>query len=178
MLTNQVLQCFSEKCLTEIPIQFFRHVQWLRTQNMIILQCFPLHKGSRCCLRIIYFTLISTISFSFRLVRTLQSKHRSVHSSPANPGHLTQFPLTSFQKSPVHCAFSPKITVQFHAVHAITFHMVQFIITRQVLTLATGITRLWTGKRGEEKGRRFIGFFLLFLSAVNAEAGNRTVRGR
>ena len=29
--------------------------------------------------------------------------------------------------------------------------MVQFIITRQVLTLVTGTTRLWTGKRGEEK---------------------------
>ena len=159
MLTNQVLQCFSEKCLTEIPTQFFRHVQWLRTQNMIILQCFPLHRGPRCFYVLFISTKYPQYLSHLDLYDTLQSKHRSVHSSPANPDHLTQFPLTSFQKSPVHCAFSPKITVQFHAVHAIPFHMVQSIITRQVLTLVTGTTRLWTGKRGEEKADALLGFF-------------------
>ena len=47
---------------------------------------------------------ISTISFSFRLIR---------HSSP----NTTQsIPVTAFLWSPVHCAFSPKLSVQFHVV--------------------------------------------------------------
>ena len=38
-------------------------------------------------------------------------------------------------------------------------HSIQSIITRQVLTLATSVTRIWSGKRVEKKGQRSIGFF-------------------
>ena len=62
---------------------------------------------------------------------------------------------------------------------SIPFHVVQSIITRQVLTLVTSATRIRTGKRGEEKSQRPIGFFLLFLSvACEDQLEDADVRSR
>ena len=88
----------SVKCVWQkIPIQFFLHVQWLRSQNMIILQCFPLHNGPRCFHVLFISSKYPQYLSHLDLYDTLQSKHRLVHSSPASPDHLTSVPLTSFQ---------------------------------------------------------------------------------
>ena len=127
--------------------------------------------------RVIYFIKISTISFSFRLARyRLQSKRRSVHSSPASPLHFSrvQFIVHLVQNSASSSMQSstawssrrhsfPRGPVHHHKTSADSRHK---------------WTRIWTGKHGEEKGQRSIGFFLLFLSVTYVEAGNRSVRRR
>ena len=138
MLTNQVFQCFSQKCLTENPCSvlqsqkvfqsyYSRGLLWKNVLNLshvdqpsfsmfqlevfnrknscpVLLTCamvanseydyfamFSLPLWATMISRVIYFIKISTISFSFRLARhRLQSKRRSVHSSPASPLHFSR----------------------------------------------------------------------------------------
>ena len=66
---------------------------------------------------------------------------------------LVQTSASSFMRS------SPARSSPARSVRSIPFHVVQSIITRQVLTLVTSATRIRTGKRGEEKSQRPIGFF-------------------
>ena len=78
MLSNQVLKCFNKKCLTENP--FFV----LLTCAMVANSEYDYFVMIFC--RIIYFTWISTMSFSFRLTRhtlvqTALSQFQSSQSS-------------------------------------------------------------------------------------------------
>ena len=177
MLSNQALKCFNKKCLTENP--FFV----LLTCAMVANSEYDYFVMIFC--RIIYFTWISTMSFSFRLTRhtlvqTALSPFQSSQSSSLNPSPVhfisvesSSLCIQSKTRRPFSC--SP---VRPSPVRAFPFQVVQSIITRQVLTFVTSITRIWMGKRGEVKGQRSIGFFLLFLSVTYAEARKGSIRRR
>ena len=115
-MTNQVLQCFSEKCLTENSYPVLLTCAMVANSEYDYFAMFSPSQEARCFYVLFISPKYPQYHSHLDLYDTLQSKHRSVHSSPANPDHLTQVSLTSFQKSPVHCAFSPKISVQLHAV--------------------------------------------------------------
>ena len=174
MLTNQVLQCFSKKWWIENPYSVLLTCVMVANSEYDYFAMFSLPQWAMMFCRIINFTLISTISFSFRLIR-----HTPVQTllSPVSPVHFISAEFSSLcikskTQRPVPC--SP---VRPSPDRSILFQVVQSIITRQVLTLVTSVTRIWTGKHGEEKGQRSTGFSLLFLSPY-VEAGNRSVGRR
>ena len=79
------------KCLTENSYSVLLTCAMVANSEYYYFAMFSLPLWATMISRVIYFVKISTISFSFRLARhRLQSKRRSVHSSPASPLHFSR----------------------------------------------------------------------------------------
>ena len=94
MSTNQVLQCFSQKCPKENPYLVLLTCAMVANSEYYYFAMFsPLQWATILLISPKYPQYLSHLDLN----DTLQFKHGSVHSCPASPDHLTSVPLTSFQ---------------------------------------------------------------------------------
>ena len=91
-----------------------------------------------------------------------------LHSTSSQSRHSSPQQSWSLQLSPVSVLSSPVQSRTSHHQHNST----------QELTFVTSTTHIRTRKRGEGKGQRPIGSFLLFVFVACEEAGNGSVRRR